>query len=125
MLPTALLRVVGFHDLLADVAAARHVVRAVSPCRVADEPPDPVPDLVLAPLQVMGPVLLDVAHGDNVHVRAGEDPADFPDRLGPEADAGQGDLLAGCDESGAAQHVSRHDREGGGSRAAGQHQPAP
>ena len=86
-------------------------------------PPDRVPDLVLAPFQVIDPVLLDVADGDDLHVRAGEDAADLPDRLGPEADAGQGDLLAGRDESRPAQHVSRHDGEGGG-RATRQDQVA-
>ena len=58
-----------------------------------------VADLVLAPFQVIDPVLLDVAYGDDLDLRAGEDAADFPDRLGAEADAGQGDLLAGRDES--------------------------
>ena len=119
-----LLRVVGLDDLLADVAAAGHVVEAFSPGRVADEPPDPVPDLVLAPFQVMGPVLLDVADGDDLHVRAGEDAADLPDRLGAEADAGQGDLLAGRDEPRPAQHVSRHDGEGRRGRAAGEQEVA-
>ena len=58
-----------------------------------------VPDLVLAPFQVIDAVLLDVAHGDDLDVRAGEDAADLPDRLGSEADARQRDLLAGRDEA--------------------------
>ncbi len=61
----------------------------------------------------MGPVLLDVADGDDLHVGAGEDAADLADGLGAEADAGQGNLLAGRDESRPAQDVSRHDGEGG------------
>ena len=91
---------------------------------MSDEPPDPVADLVLAPFEVMDSVFLDVADGDDLDVRAGEDSADFPDRLSAEADAGQGDLLAGRDEARPAQHVSRHDREGGRGRTSSQHELA-
>src|SRR5262249_35022812 len=125
LLPAALLGVVGLDDLLADVAAAGNVAGAFPPGGDADEPTDTVADLVLAPFQVMDPVLLDVAHGDDLHVGAGEDAADFPAPRGAEADAGQGDLLAGRDESRPAQHVSRHDAEGGGGRTAGPHELSP
>ena len=43
---------------------------------------------------------LDVAHGDDLHVRAGEYPAHLPDRLSAEADAGHRDLLAGREKPG-------------------------
>ena len=98
----ALLRVVGFHHLLADIAAARHMVQAFSPRRVVDQPPDYVSELVFFPFQVIDPVLLHIAHCDDLDVRAGEYSADFPYRLGSEADAGQSNLLAGRDNSGPA-----------------------
>jgi hypothetical protein len=123
--PAALLGVIGLDDLLADVAAAGHVIGALAPGGVADQPPDHVADLVLAPLEVMRAVLLDVAHGDDLHVGAGEDAADLADRLGAETDAGQGDFFAGRDESRAAQHMPRHDGERGGGRPAGPNPLAP
>ncbi len=116
VLLAALFRVVGLHDLLADITAAGHVVGAFSPGWIADESPDSVPDLVLAPFQVIGPILLDVAYGNDLHVWAGEYSADFPDGLSAEADAGECDLLAGRDKSRPAEHVSRHDGKRGGGR---------
>ena len=124
MLLAALLGVVGFHDFLADIATAGHVVEALSPGWVVQEPAKSVANLVLAPFEVMDAVFLDVADGDDLDIRAGEDSADLADRLGSEADAGQGDLLAGRDESRAAQYMSRHDREGRRRRTSSQHELA-
>ena len=121
LFPAALLRVVGFHDLLADIAAAGHVVRAFSPGRVADQSPDCVPDVVLAPFQVVDPILLDVTHGDDLDVRAGENSADFPDRLSPESDTGQSNFVTRRDKSSPSQHMPWHNGEGGGGRTASQH----
>src|ERR1019366_774951 len=99
MLPAALLCVVGFHDLLADVAAAGDTVIARSPGRILDEASNAVADLAFAPLQVVGTVFLDIADRDNLDVRAGEYSADFADCLRSEADARESNLLARRDVS--------------------------
>ena len=125
VLLAALLGVVGFHDLLAHIAAARRVVEAFAPGRLLDQPPDGVADFPIAPFQVIDAVLLDVAHGHDLDLRPGQDAADFPDRLRPKADAGQGDLLARRDKARPAQHVARHEGQRPRRRAAGQHEPAP
>src|SRR5262249_17604811 len=121
----ALVRVIRFDDFLADVAPAGHVREALAPVRFSDQPPYGVLDVIFAPFQVVDPVLLDVAHGNDLHVGARENSADLADRLSAEADTGQGYLLAGCNEPRPPDRVSPHDGKRCRGPPAGHHQLAP
>ena len=73
---------------------------------------------------VIDSVLLDVAYGDNLDLWSREYPADLADGLGAESNASQGNLLAGRDEAGSAQHMTRYDGKSRGRCGASCHELA-
>src|SRR5690348_12060513 len=94
LVPSTVLRIVGFHNLLADIAPTRHAIVAFAPGRILNQPPNVIPDLAVAPFEVVSAVFLDVANRHELDVRARENTANLPNRLRTEADAGQSYLLA-------------------------------
>src|SRR5437763_723114 len=71
----AVLSVIRFDYFFADVASARHVVGAFSPGRILEQIPDFIPNVILTPLEVIDAILLNIAYGDNLNLRPGEDGA--------------------------------------------------
>ena len=122
LLLIALPGVVGLDELLADIAAAGHVVGAFSPGRILEQFPDLISDIMLAPLEVIDAILLYVAHRDDLDLGPGKYRADLADCLGAETDARQSNLLAGRDKSWPTEDVSRHNGECARGGATGQHE---
>jgi hypothetical protein len=56
------LRVVGVHHLLPDLAPAGTAGRAFSPGGIVENLPDPIPNVVLAPLDVVVTAAVRIAH---------------------------------------------------------------
>ena len=56
-----------------------------------------------APFEVIDSVFFNIANGDNLDIRPGENAAELADSLGAKTNASERDLLAGRDRAPAAQ----------------------
>src|SRR5262249_5208460 len=115
----ALLRVISFDNLLADIAPTGHVIRTFAPFRIINDSSDRVANIVLAPFEIIDAILLDVDHRTNLHFRPRQNSADFAYGLRAESDASECNLLAGRGVTGAAENMPRDNRESSGGCSSG------
>ena len=119
-----LLCVNGLDEFLGNVASSRDARRAAPPFRLAHRAGDRRAHLVPGPVHIFVAVLDRIASRDDLDLRHRKHGDHLAQSLRAAADVGHSDFLAGRDKPRSSEHVSRHNAEGRGGRAAREHELA-